>query len=146
MPDKDVMVRADFEDVVCRAVDVEAGDSDYIPNWFSVTTSNADTVFQVALRFDTKEYDNLEEFNGIFKFKLCNLRDIYDNPEDWKAWSNYHYYFYIQLGNYYNVYDYKNPENCKYHENPVIIYNGTMCEPEISEGVGSRYINLDSQN
>ena len=147
MPDKNISVYASFEDVVCRAVDVEAGDSDHFPNWFDVTTSNVDTDFQVALRFDTKEYDNLEEFDDdIYKFELCNLRDIYKNPEDYKSGSNYLYFFYIQLGKDYNVYDEYNPENCKYHENPVVIYNGEMIEPMIGEGLGNRYVNLDSQN
>ncbi len=145
MPDNDVMVRADFEDVVCRAVDVEAGDSAHFPNWFDVTTSNVDTTFQVALRFDTKEYDNLERFNGIYKFELCNLIDIYDNPEDWKSGAYYSYWFYIQLGKDHSVYDY-NTKYYKYYENPVVIYNGEMYEPVIDDTLGSRFVNLDSQN
>lgn len=147
MPDKNISVFASFEDVVCRAVDVEAGDSDHFPNWFDVTTSNVDTDFQVALRFDTKEYDNLEEFDDdIYKFELCNLRDIYKNPEDYKSGSNYLYFFYIQLGKDYNVYDYTTKKG-KYHENPVVIYNGTtMCEPEIDDVLGNRWVDLDSQN
>lgn len=128
MPDSNVTVRAVFKDVVCRREELD----DDFPNLFNVTTPNVDTVFQVALRFNTKEYDNLETFGKKFIYKLGE----YVGNKD----------FYIQLGKDYNVYDEDNPENCKYHENPVVIYNGEMYEPVIGEGLGNRYVDLDSQN
>lgn len=135
MPDNDVMVRADFEDVVCRPFDFNS-DVSQRPNRLDVDYIGKDS-FRVALRFDNKEYDNLEPFGeGKFIYEFYNLES---------ARVGSRWYFYIQLGNDYNVYDYENPENCKYHETPVVIYNDTMYEPVIGSNLGNRYVNLDAK-
>ena len=127
MPSNNVDVYASFEDVVCRAV--EAGD--HFPNWFWVDYSGNGS-FDVALKFDTKEYDNLESFGEKFIYNLV----------DQKAQVGYKIYvFYIQLGKDYNVYD-KNTKEGKYHENPVVIYNGEMYEPTINDVLGYRFVDL----
>lgn len=135
MPDNDVMVRADFEDVVCRPFDFNS-DVSQRPNRLDVDYIGKDS-FRVALRFDNKEYDNLEPFGeGKFIYEFYNLES---------ARVGSRWYFYIQLGKDYNVYDYKNPKNCKYHETPVVIYNDTMYEPVIGSNLGNRYVNLDAE-
>ena len=135
MPAKDVMVRADFEDVVCRREE----DDDYnFPNLFKVTTSNVDTVFQVALRFDKKDYDNLEPFGGKFIYEFRDLESAHFVGSN--QWN-----FYIQLGKVSNVYDKDNSENCNYYENPVVIYNGEMIEPRTDKEFGSRFVDLDDK-
>ena len=134
MPSNTVNVSASFEDVVCRAVDVEAGDTAHFPNWFGVDYSGKGS-FLVALRFDTKEYDNLKPFGEKFIYELYNLEFESGGSKS----------FFIQLGKYYNVYDYNTKEG-KYHENPVVIYNGEMREPKIDDVLGCRWVDLNSQN
>jgi hypothetical protein len=132
MPSNNVDVYASFEDVVCRAIDV-VGDIDHFPNWFGVNYSGK-SPFLVALNFgEKKEYDNLEPFGKDFIYKLESAIDGGSKN------------FYIQLGKDCNVYDKNNPKNCKYYENPVVIYNDKMYEPTI-DTLGNRYVKLDSQN
>lgn len=135
MPDNDVMVRADFEDVVCRPFDFNS-DTAHWPNLFNVSYSGEEP-FEVALRFDTKEYDNLEPFGEEkFIYEFYNLESAHIGSNMW--------YFYIQLGKDCNDYDY-NTKKGKYHETPVVIYKDEMCEPVIDDTLGYRWVNLDSQ-
>ena len=135
MPSSNVNVYASFEDVVCRPFDFNSDTTRY-PNGFDVYYSGEGS-FIVALRFDTKEYDNLEPFGEEkFIYEFHDLESAHFGSNQWN--------FYIQLGNVCNDYDCTTKKGT-YHENPVVIYNGTtMYEPKI-EGVGYRYVNLDKE-
>lgn len=85
MPDKDVMVRADFYDVSFKNEY-----NKYNPGRLTVSTNEATDKldFDVGMCFDTKDFDNLEYVDSKYVFRVANKKDT-----SVKGWSN-------EFGNY----------------------------------------------
>lgn len=77
MPDKDVMVRADFEDVVFEKTDVDNS------NLVIAVYKNDKGLplvenFDVGLYFDEKDFDNLEPIDNKYVFRVANKTATFD--------------------------------------------------------------------
>lgn len=74
MPDKDVMVRADFEDVVFVASE---SPNDLVIAVYDDKGSPVVNNFDVGLYFTEKVFDNLEYIDDKYVFRVANMSDTY---------------------------------------------------------------------
>ncbi len=93
MPDNDVMVRADFYDVVFKG----KGENDNESYPFTVATdeNTDDRDFDVGLCFNEEVFDNLESIDDKYVFRVANKSKI--TKEKWSYdygnYSNYGWYY-----------------------------------------------------
>ena len=86
MPDNDVMVRADFEDVSFKN-EYDTNDNGLLA--VSMNKSN-NSDFYVGIFFTEKVFDNLEYIGGKYVFRVAN-KNAFNEPKEWSDKNGWHY-------------------------------------------------------